>query len=121
MPRADQNIALILAQIELMNGRIGQIMASNNALAVLSKQILSEVQQLKAELNAENMDVSKSLDNFKAWLSSDQAASSVGADTLNDLKQAVKLLGGLHAIVQSTDTAATSSDPGAPPASPVNG
>jgi hypothetical protein len=96
-------------------------MSSNNALAALSKQILSEVQQLKAELDSQTTDVSKSLDNFKAWLQSDQAASSVGADTLNDLKQAAALLGGLHAIVQSTDTAATSSDPGTPPASPVNG
>jgi hypothetical protein len=120
MPRADQNIALILTQLGLINGKISQIMGTNNAIAALSKQILSEVQRLKEELNAENMDVSKSLNNFKAWLQSDQAASVVGADTLNDLKQAANLLSGLHAIVQSTDTAATSSDPGTPPASPVN-
>jgi hypothetical protein len=121
MPRADQNIALILTQIGIMNGKIGQIMASNNAMAALSKQILSEVQQLKAELDSQTVDINKSLDNFKAWLSSDQAASVVGADALNDLKQAANLLSGLHAIVQSTDTAATSSDPGTPPANPVNG
>jgi hypothetical protein len=121
MPRADQNIALILTQLGILNGKIGQIMASNNAIAVLSKQILAEVQQLKTELDSQTTDVGKSLANFQAWLQSAQATSVVGADTLNDLKLAANLLGGLHAIVQSTDTAATSSDPGTPPANPVNG
>jgi hypothetical protein len=121
MPRADQNIALILTQLGLMSGKIGQIMSSNNAIAALSKQILSEVQQLKAELDSQTTDVSKSLDNFKAWLQSEQASSTVGAETLIDLKQALNMVIGFHAIVQGVDQAATSSDPGIPPASPVNG
>lgn len=122
--RTDPNIARILVQMGILNGKVDQIMSTNNTLASQLQTVAANLQGLETKIEADLTTLatnqSTALADFKAWLSSN-SASTIDAASIATLNAVAAKFTTVDTTLTTLASTVQGADPGAPPAAPVNG
>jgi hypothetical protein len=122
--KSDPNILRILAQVVILNQKLDKLMSTNNNLASQLQAAIANIGALETKIESDLASLASNqnsaLADLKAWLSSNQGGQidSQSIATLNGIASRFETV---DSTLTTLATAAQTSDPGQPPAAPVNG